>query len=75
MQLRMRTLLIQLCPLLYGKDAKQIRKSLHESCLLQFLQILHMDAGGTLELRITRGSYIRDIMLNIELTGSGFNLV
>ena len=28
-----------------------VGKSLHESCLLQFLQILHMDAGGTLELR------------------------
>ena len=28
-----------------------VGESLHESCLLQFLQILHMDAGGTLELR------------------------
>ena len=36
-------------------------------------QILHLDEGDTLELRMTSGDYIRDITLNIELTGLGFN--
>ena len=40
---------------------------------LPFLQILHMDAGDTLELRMTRGDYIHSITLNIELTGFGFD--
>ena len=36
-----------------------------------FLQILHMDAGDTLEL--TGGGYINYITLNIELTGLGYD--
>ena len=36
-----------------------------------FYQILHMDAGDTLELRMTSGDYINQITLNIELIGSG----
>merc|ERR1719500_1915693 len=35
--------------------------------------ILHMDAGDTLELRMTSGDYINQISLNIELTGLGLN--
>ena len=31
--------------------------------------MLHMDAGDTLELRMTAGDYIREITLNIELIG------
>ena len=38
-----------------------------------FLQILHMDAGDTLELRMTSGDYIKQITLNIELIGLGFD--
>ena len=38
-----------------------------------FLQILHLDAGDTLELRMTDGNYISHITLNIELTGLGFD--
>ena len=33
------------------------------------LQILHMDAGDTLELRMETGDYISKITLNIELIG------
>ena len=40
---------------------------------LPFLQILHLDAGDTLELRMTDGNYIAHITLNIELTGLGFD--
>ena len=40
-----------------------------------FLQILHMDAGDTLELRLVKGDFINLINLNIELTGLGFDLV
>ena len=39
----------------------------------QFPQILHMDAGDTLELRITEGDIIGYITLNIELIGLGFD--
>merc|ERR1712192_1515 len=35
--------------------------------------ILHLDVGDTLELRMTSGDYIREITLNIELTGLGFD--
>merc|ERR1712212_44196 len=35
--------------------------------------ILHMDAGDTLELRMTEGNYISQITLNIELIGLGFD--
>merc|ERR1711953_282943 len=35
--------------------------------------IIHMDAGGTLELKMTRGAYISVITLNIELSGLGFD--
>ena len=38
-------------------------------------QILHMDAGETLELRMTEGDYFDAITFNIELTGLGFDLV
>ena len=37
------------------------------------LQILHMDSGDTLELRMTEGEYIDRITLNIELIGLGFD--
>ena len=37
------------------------------------LQILHMEAGDTMELRMTDGDYISDITLNIELIGLGFD--
>merc|ERR1711971_339038 len=37
--------------------------------------ILHMDAGDTLELRMTRGDYIHSISINIELTGLGFDYI
>jgi len=37
--------------------------------------IFHMDAGDTLELRMTSGTWIHSISLNIELTGLGFDLV
>ena len=36
-----------------------------------FLQILHMDAGDTLELRMTSSDYIKQITLNIKLIGLG----
>jgi len=35
--------------------------------------ILHLDAGETLELRMTQGDYIKEITLNIELIGLGFD--
>ena len=38
-----------------------------------FLQILHMDEGDTLELRMTDGRYIDHITLNIELIGLGYD--
>ena len=38
-----------------------------------FLQILHLDVGDTMELRMTDGNYIGEITLNIELTGLGFD--
>ena len=40
---------------------------------VEILQILHMDAGDTLELRMTQGNYINYITLNIELIGFGFD--
>ena len=40
---------------------------------LPFLQILHMDAGDILELRMTQGDYIIEITLNIVLSGLGFD--
>ena len=40
-----------------------------------FLQILHLDAGDTLELRMTEGTYINSITLNIELVGLGFDYI
>ena len=39
------------------------------------LQILHMDAGDALELRMETGDYISKITLNIELIGLGFDYV
>ena len=41
---------------------------------VKFLQILHLDAGDSLELRMTGGEYIKQITLNIVLTGLGFDL-
>ena len=38
-----------------------------------FPQIIHMDAGDTLELTMTSGEYISYITLNIELSGLGFD--
>ena len=38
-----------------------------------FLQIPHLDAGDTVELRITEGYYVHSISLNIQLTGLGFD--
>ena len=38
-----------------------------------FLQILHMDAGDTLELRMTEGDLVGKITFNIELSGLGFD--
>ena len=40
-----------------------------------FLQILHMDAGDTLELRMTDGNAIRWITLNIKLIVLGFDYI
>ena len=40
---------------------------------IAFLQIFHMDAGDTLDLRMTEGNYIKHITLNIELIGLGFD--
>jgi len=37
--------------------------------------ILHMDAGDTLELRMTEGNAINQISLNIVLTGLGFDYI
>ena len=37
------------------------------------LQILHMDTADTLEMRKTNSYPIRDITLNIELIGLGFD--
>ena len=37
--------------------------------------MLHLDAGDTLELRLTKGDHIEDITLNIELTRLGFDYV
>ena len=37
--------------------------------------MLHLDAGDTLELRLMIGDHIKDITLNIELTGLGFDYV
>ena len=42
---------------------------------VKLFQILHMDAGDTLELRMTSGDLIRYITFNIELTGLGHDLV
>ena len=42
---------------------------------LPFPQILHLDAGDTLELRMTSGNYIYAITLNIELIGLGFDFL
>ena len=42
---------------------------------LPFLQILHMDAGDTLELRIVHADYVHSITFNIELTGLGFDYI
>ena len=38
-----------------------------------FSQVLHLDAGDTVELRMTEGDYIHSFTLNIELTGLGFD--
>ena len=40
-----------------------------------FLQILHVDAGDTLELRMTKGNAVSQITLNIELIGLGFDFL
>ena len=40
---------------------------------VEILQILHMDAGDTLELRMTHSDFIMWITLNIELVGLGFD--
>jgi len=45
----------------------------HISVIGSRIVILHMDAGDTLELRMTTGNYIFDITLNIELIGLGFD--
>ena len=37
--------------------------------------MLHLDAGDTLELKLRIGNHIKDIALNIELTGLGFDYV
>ena len=42
---------------------------------MKCLQILHLDAGDTLELRIIKGHYISSITLNIELIGLGFDYI
>ena len=34
-----------------------------------------MDAGDTLELRMTKGDWINEISLNIELIGLGFDFL
>ena len=39
------------------------------------LQMLHLEAGDTLELRMANGQVISQITLNIELAGLGFDLV
>ena len=38
-----------------------------------FPQILHMDEGDILELRLTEGSFIRHVTFNIELVGLGYD--
>ena len=40
---------------------------------ITIIQILHLDAGDTLELRLTEGNFVSYITLNIELTGLGFD--
>ena len=40
---------------------------------LNFPQILHLEDGDSLELRMTQGDYISQIILNIELIGLGFD--
>ena len=47
-------------------------ESCHMNCNHHF-QILHMDAGDNLELRMTSGDGVGYITLNIELTGLGFD--
>ena len=42
---------------------------------ITIIQILHMDAGDTLDLRMTSGNWIKEITLNIELIGLGFNFL
>ena len=41
--------------------------------LLSLYQMLHLDAGDTLDLRMTEGNWVRSITLNIELIGLGFH--
>ena len=38
-----------------------------------FPQIIHLDAGDTLELRMAQGNLVQHITFNIELTGLGFD--
>ena len=38
-----------------------------------FFQILHLEAGDTLELKMTSGGDIAKVTLNIELTGLGYD--
>ena len=49
------------------------RKFLNLKYSFFLLQILHLRAGDTLELRMTGGGDIAKITLNIELTGLGFD--
>ena len=35
--------------------------------------MLHLDAGDTLELRMTEGKLVKRFILNIELIGLGFD--
>ena len=44
-------------------------------CQTILLQMIHLDAGDTLELRMTNGQLISQITFNIELAGLGFDLV
>ena len=42
---------------------------MEQMCNHYFFQILHLDAGDFLELRMTSGHYISDVTLNIQLSG------
>merc|ERR1719400_1185512 len=55
----------------FGQNDGALRDNVGVTC--SRILILHLDAGDTLELRMTAGELISQVTLNIELTGLGFD--